>query len=175
MKFVCRRCEQFMAFSDLEVPGQGSLGITFDCAGCGASVAMVTNAGETQMVKSLGVTLGGRDDAPQAFEATRAALAPEPLAPAPVAAPAPDPAAIRASVEKSAGKCPFANMVGGLEQEAASGPAEVRWSDDATARLDNIPEPVRPMAKKVIEMMARADNGGVVDDALVDRAAARFM
>ena len=34
------------------------MAIRYECPVCGRSISMITNAGETQMVRSLGVTLG---------------------------------------------------------------------------------------------------------------------
>ena len=59
MKFVCMKCETYMNFEKVEKPGEGSLGVFFGCPSCGARFTMVTNPGETQMVSSLGVQLGG--------------------------------------------------------------------------------------------------------------------
>jgi hypothetical protein len=39
-------------------PDGGSLAIRYACPSCGRSISMITNPGETQMVRSLGVTLG---------------------------------------------------------------------------------------------------------------------
>ena len=47
MKFVCRKCDQFMSFSDVEPVSEGSLGVTFGCPSCGIRIAMVTNAGSS--------------------------------------------------------------------------------------------------------------------------------
>ena len=60
MKFVCMNCETYMSFEKVEKPAEGSLGVFFACPSCEAKVSMVTNPGETQMVSSLGVQLGGR-------------------------------------------------------------------------------------------------------------------
>jgi len=59
MKFVCLNCETYMTFQKVEKPAEGSLGVFFVCGSCDAKFSMVTNPGETQMVTSLGVQLGG--------------------------------------------------------------------------------------------------------------------
>ena len=51
-----------------------ALGVFFGCPSCNARFSMVTNPGETQMVSSLGVKLGGRTEAAEPFEMTRGAL-----------------------------------------------------------------------------------------------------
>src|SRR2546430_11610019 len=74
MKFVCMKCETYMNFEKVENPGEGSRGFFFGCRSCGARFTMVTNPGETQMVSSLGVQLGGRTAAADPFEMTRGGL-----------------------------------------------------------------------------------------------------
>src|SRR3989454_5078626 len=74
MKFVCMKCETYMNFEKVEKPAEGSLGVFFACPSCGARFTMVTNPGETQMVSSLGVQLGGRTAAAQPLEMTRGGL-----------------------------------------------------------------------------------------------------
>lgn len=64
MKFVCLNCETYMTFQKVEKPGEGSLGVFFGCPSCNAKFSMVTNPGETQMVASLGVKLGGERKRP---------------------------------------------------------------------------------------------------------------
>src|ERR1044072_355698 len=119
MKFVCLNCETYMNFEKVEKPGEGSLGVFFGCPSCGARFTMVTNPGETQMVSSLGVQLGGRTVAQQPFEMTRRGLGGEGADQAEMAnylqehysdkaaAAAPSPA----EGEKKTGGCPFSAVV----------------------------------------------------------------
>ena len=59
MKFVCNDCRQVMEFVETAAAeGSASMSITFKCPACGRAIEMVTNPGETQMVRSLGVTIG---------------------------------------------------------------------------------------------------------------------
>ncbi len=58
MKFLCVKCDQAMEFAEKDDPGDGTMAMTFKCGRCGYEVAMLTNPGETQMVHSLGVTIG---------------------------------------------------------------------------------------------------------------------
>ena len=73
----------------------------------------------------------------------------------------------------SAGKCPFPGMIpssDGTTEQRAGEPLAVRWTAAAEARLQNIPEFVRPMAKTGIEKFAR-DKGAVeVDEKILDEA-----
>lgn len=59
MKFLCNDCQRAMEFVDnIPSEGGGSLAIRYRCPACGRSISMVTNSGETQMVRSLGITIG---------------------------------------------------------------------------------------------------------------------
>ena len=82
MKFVCLNCETYMSFEKVEKPAEGSLGVFFACPSCDAKISMVTNPGETQMVSSLGVQLGGRTEAASPLEMTKGTLKEEVGAPA---------------------------------------------------------------------------------------------
>src|SRR5438105_7594147 len=77
MKFVCLNCETYMNFEKVEKPGEGTLGVFFGCPSCNAKFSMVTNPGETQMVNSLGVKLGGRTAEAEPFEMTKGTLKPD--------------------------------------------------------------------------------------------------
>ncbi|ALA56778.1 PCP reductase family protein [Nitrospira moscoviensis] len=174
MKFVCLNCETYMNFEKVEKPGEGSLGVFFGCPSCNAKFSMVTNPGETQMVSSLGVKLGGRTDAAAPFEMTRGTLKDEAQAGAgqmgaylnekiqggqPVAA-APSPAK---SGEKTGGGCPFSAMVaemglatGGKPGNGTTpGPSEFTWTPDAKEKLDRLPSFVKPMVQGSVEAYAR--------------------
>ena len=59
MKFVCRSDNTVMEFVEtVASENGGSMSIAFQCPTCGRGIAMVTNPGETQVVRSLGVTIG---------------------------------------------------------------------------------------------------------------------
>lgn len=59
MKFVCNDCQTVMEFVD-NAPSDdgGSMNISYTCPRCNRGISMVTNPGETQVVRSLGVTIG---------------------------------------------------------------------------------------------------------------------
>ena len=121
-------------------PDRGSLSVVYLCPECGYEIAMLTNAYETQVVQSLGVRIG---------PATDGAAAAEP-----------------------GGKCPFPGMIPSSEgmAERAGEPPPVRWTAAAEARLTNIPEFVRPMAKIGIEKFARDRGALEVDEKILDAA-----
>jgi len=124
---------------------------------------MLTNQFETQMVKSLGVKVGGRTEPAQPFEHLRASMAQ-----------APDIGGAdrdAAEPEAAAGGpgCPFAAM---LAAPDAAAPTRVLWSPDAAARLDRIPAFIRPMAKTAIERYAEGKGHPTITEAVMDEARA---
>jgi hypothetical protein len=178
MKFVCLKCETYMTFEKVEKPAEGTLGVFFECPSCQSRFSMVTNPGETQMVSSLGVQLGGRTEAAIPLEMTRGGLEenvsagkgqmaaylnekiqggqPATAAPAASAAPAP------ASGEGESGGCPFSAMVAqmGLGSSGATSPAapaaeQLLWTPDAQEKLAKLPSFVQPMVKSSVETYAR--------------------
>mgnify|MGYP001248735841 FL=1 len=174
MKFVCLNCETYMNFEKVEKPGEGTLGVFFGCPSCNAKFSMVTNPGETQMVSSLGVKLGGRTVEAEPFEMTKGTLKTE-ATPAPgqmaaylnekiqggqpaVSAAAASPAK---APEKASG-CPFSAMVAemgltssGKPASGGSSPSEFTWTADAKEKLDRLPAFVKPMVQGSVETYAR--------------------
>jgi hypothetical protein len=69
----------------------------------------------------------------------------------------------------SGGKCPFSGMIPQAENRPAE-PVSVRWTAAAEARLANIPEFVRPMAKTGIEKFARDKGTLEIDEKMLDEA-----
>jgi hypothetical protein len=143
MKFLCVPCDSPMKLQTVAPPERGSLSVVYSCPECGYEIAMLTNAYETQIVQSLGVRIG------------------------------PDTGEKAAST--SATGCPFAEMVPAAEgsdtRTAQSAvPLPVRWTAAAEARLANIPEFVRPMARTGIERFARERGAVEVDEKILDAA-----
>lgn len=172
MKFVCLNCETYMSFEKVEKPAEGSLGVFFACPSCEAKVSMVTNPGETQMVSSLGVQLGGRTVEPSPLEMTRGTLKEDVGAPAPSgsmaaylnekigAGQSATPAPGVTAKEGESGGCPFSAMVAqmgltGGESSTGTQQAALQWSPDAQERLDKLPSFVQPMVKSSVETYAR--------------------
>jgi hypothetical protein len=83
---------------------------------------------------------------------------------------------VRIGPEASAeagGRCPFTAMIPGAEeapQVPTGEPIPVRWTAAAEARLVNIPEFVRPMARTGIEKFARERGALEVDEKILDAA-----
>ena len=141
MKFLCVPCDSPMKLQTVAPPEGGSLSVIYSCPECGYEMAMLTNPFETQLVQSLGVRIG-----PGANE----------------------------GASTGAGKCPFPGMMpatdGAPEAERDAEPAAVRWTSGAEARLANIPEFVRPMARTGIERFARERGALEVDEKVLDAA-----
>jgi hypothetical protein len=162
MKFLCIACDQPMRLSGTAGPDAGSLTITFACPACGHRVAMLTNPWETQLVKTLGVKVGGAPaEAPAPFAAVRASLTHQRKA-GPVAEA--DPASMAAAEGPG---CPFAAMIGGTGADAA---ATVAWTVDAAGRLERIPGFIRPMARQAIERFAQERGYATVTGEVMDQA-----
>ena len=142
MKFLCVPCDSPMKLQTVAPPEGGSLSVIYSCPECGYEMAMLTNPFETQLVQSLGVRIG-----PGASEGASAA---------------------------SGSKCPFPGMMpateGAPEVARDAEPIAVRWTSGAEARLANIPEFVRPMARTGIERFARERGALEVDEKILDAA-----
>ena len=141
MKFLCVPCDTPMKLQAVGPPERGSLSVVYSCPECGYEMAMLTNPFETQMVQSLGVRIG--------------------------------PDSAKASPDSADGgpKCPFAGMVPSTDGSEQPGEGlAVRWTAAAEARLVNIPEFVRPMARTGIEKFARDRGALEVDETILDAA-----
>ena len=135
-----------MKLQTVAPPERGSLSVVYYCPECGYEMAMLTNAFETQVVQSLGVRIGPPDLASGGESGLAEASA-------------------------KAG-CPFTAMIPGNGEARPGKPAEaaVRWTAAAEARLANIPEFVRPMARVGIEKFARDRGTLEVDEKILDAA-----
>jgi len=153
MKFVCLNCETYMSLEKVEKPGEGSLGVFFGCPSCNAKFSMVTNAGETNMMNSLGLKLNAKTETPDPMVAS---LADKMQKAQPAAMAAATPAK---TGEKTGSGCPFSAMVAemGLTNSGkpANGGSEFTWTADAKEKLDRLPAFVKPMVQGSVEVYAR--------------------
>jgi DNA-directed RNA polymerase subunit RPC12/RpoP len=165
MKFLCLDCDEAMKLHSTAGPDEGSLTVTFRCPECGFRVAMLTNPFETQMVRSLGVKVGGRTVPAEPFENLRSTMAG-------TRADAFEPTTDGGSTTSG---CPFATALGG---DAAAAPvdttAALPWEARAEARLANIPSFIRPMAKRSIERFAEGKGYTTITEAVMDEARTVF-
>ncbi len=157
MKFLCIACDEPMKITRADPPDNGgSIAAVFACPSCSHQIAMLTNAHETQMVQSLGVKIGPGETNAAAHAAG------EPIA------------GETAAERAEAGGCPFASMVGEMEAQKGGANDSVTWTAEAEARLQNVPEFVRPMARQGIEHYAKSNGHAVVDDAVMEEARVQF-
>ena len=141
MKFLCVPCDSPMKLQTVGPPERGSLAVVYSCPECGYEMAMLTNPYETQVVQSLGVRIG------------------------------PDPGeGAAASATAGGSKCPFSSMIPATDGSQQPAEMPVRWTSAAEARLANIPEFVRPMARTGIGRFARERGTLEVDDKILDAA-----
>ncbi len=163
MKFLCVPCDSPMKLQTVGPPDRGSLSVVYACPECGYEMAMLTNAYETQVVQSLGVRIGpsgpstGLGTGPGNGEGALAGGS--------------------AGAGASTSKCPFSAMIPaaeGVRPDGAPGetgrPIPVRWTAAAEARLEKVPEFVRPMARVGIERFARENGSLEVDEKILDEA-----
>lgn len=125
MKFLCVKCNEPMQFEEATGPEEGSLSITFGCPTCGNCTALLTNPGETQLVRSLNVHIGkGQRVAPEPMELVRETLARQ------------------------------SDQTFTQPPRAAQPEKTLIWTEEAEKRLENVPVFVRSMARKSIERYA---------------------
>lgn len=169
MKFVCLNCETYMSLEKVEKPEEGSLGVFFACPSCSAKFSMVTNAGETNMMNSLGLKLGARAEPAASMEGLRALAGNGQTAPAvnkPTQGASSMPSAAASPAAKAGEKtsgCPFSAMVAEMGLTASGKPgngtspgsSEFTWTADAKEKLDRLPAFVKPMVQGSVETYAR--------------------
>ena len=161
MKFLCVECDEPMRLQTSQGPDEGSLAVTFACPRCSRRVAMLTNPAETQLIRSLGVKVGGRTEPAAPFEHLRSSLRHQ------------RPEAFEEGLESpaegaSAGPgCPFAGMIAAEEAQGQSG---MTWSREAEARVERIPSFIRPMARTAIERYAEGKGYRTITGAVMDEA-----
>ena len=169
MKFLCVACDEPMSLNNTQGPDNGSMSLIFGCPSCGHEIAMLTNPMETQMVRSLDIKIGGRTAPAQPMEMVRSSLAQQRdgLPATAVAAPEPAPST------PSGSKCPFTGAVNEAfaQQESAAGPV---WTEEAQARIENIPSFVRSMVKKSVEDYAREQGYPEIDATVMDEVKGRL-
>lgn len=71
-------------------------------------------------------------------------------------------------------KCPFSGMVAAAETTETHDTGGVRWTPEASARMQSIPEFVRPMAKTGIEKFALESGHEEITEAVLELAKSRF-
>jgi len=178
MKLLCVSCDTQMKLEETTGPVEGSLSVSFACPSCAHRIALLTNPGETQLVRALDVKIGGRSSPAEPWEFVRTMLAArgedvgareegstasaEPASRdfGETSASGSAELTVEASVESlsrdaqaeglGAGpRCPF-SAVANRAAEAAS----LTWDPSAEKRLERVPDFIRPMARQGIERFA---------------------
>ena len=153
MKFLCVPCDQPMSLRSTHGPFDGTMSIVYECPSCDVQMAMLTNKAETQMVRSLGVKIGGRTAPAEPMETLRSNLAVSQEEPAPESS--------------SGGRCPFTGVISDAMATAES-ESVLQWSPEALTRLEAIPPYIQPMVKRNIEDYARDRGLSEIDEGVMD-------
>lgn len=160
MKFVCTECDEPMKFDTSGgLEDDGTMAATFRCPSCEWGVTMLINPQETQMVRSLGVKIGGQTVPAQPMEMLQTHLASGASA-----------LAEASSSEESS--CPFASMMQGAF--AATPSSGLQWTAEAEQRLERAPSFVRSMVRRGVEELAREKGYTAITEAVMDEARAKM-
>jgi hypothetical protein len=143
-----------MRLERVEGPEEGSLTATFTCAACGNRIALLTNPGETRLVRALDVRIGGRTDPGEPLEFIRTMLAPQR-----------EEGSTEAGDATPASRCPFSAMA-----NLAAGTSQPTWDPAAERRLERVPEFIRPMARQSIERFAAERGHQRISEEVMDEA-----
>jgi DNA-directed RNA polymerase subunit RPC12/RpoP len=161
MKFLCLSCDEGMKLEATTGPREGSLEARFVCPRCQYKVVMLTNPWETQLVKTLGVKVGGRTTPASPYEQVLGSLE----------QPQVEPQGLD-DARQAGSSCPFAGMLGEEErQETSTG---MQWTEGALLRIDRIPNFIRPMVQRAIERYALEQRYPLITDAIMDEARSKL-
>jgi hypothetical protein len=158
MKFLCVECDEEMKLKETRDPVDGSITVVFQCPSCEKEIAMLTNPMETQVVGSLGVSIGSKTESAQPMSGINKSLAEKKndvLEP-----------------ENSSSKCPFTDVVSDAFTKQES--KNTFWTKEAEERLKRIPSFIRPMAKRGIEQYAAENGYSQIDKEVMDAVKDRY-
>ena len=164
MKFLCVACDEAMKLKRTNGPDGGSLTVVFQCPSCGWETAMLTNVMETQIVRSLGVKIGGRTVPAEPMENVRNSLS-QTHTEVPSGKPSP--------AKESGSKCPFSDVVADAFAKH-DGANDLVWTTQAQERIERIPAFAQAMVKKGVEMHAHEQGYTEINDAVIDEVKDRF-
>lgn len=173
MKFLCVACDEAMTLKAAHGPDEGAMTVVYQCPNCRAEMAMLTNPMETQVVRSLGVSIGGDKASSEPMEMVRSSLlhrreeAQEGDAIDTESGP---------DERRSGSKCPFTEVVASAEEAPTEeAPAEgISWTAEAEQRLARIPAFARAMARRSIEQHAHEQGYSEIDTAVMDEVRGAF-
>jgi hypothetical protein len=141
-----------MKLKETKDPVDGSITVLFQCPSCEREIAMLTNPMETQVVGSLGVSIGPKTEPSQPMEGIKKSLA--------------EKKEDVFDTSNSGSKCPFTDVVS--DAFAKQNSTGIEWTKDAEERLKRIPSFIRPMAKKGIEQYANENGFSQIDNKVMD-------
>lgn len=171
MKFLCVKCDEAMTLEEARGPDDGAMTVVFQCPSCGRETAMLTNPMETQVVRSLGVSIGEQKESSGPMEMVQSSLA-EQRARQDDAAPSEAKSGDEPSDTES--KCPFTEVVKSAEEELQEEPSGPQWTSEAEERLARIPSFARSMARKSIEQHAEEQGYAKIDTSVMDEVKGQF-
>lgn len=169
MKFLCVECDEAMTLEDARGPDEGAMTVIFRCPACERETAMLTNPMETQVVRSLGVSIGEKKPPSKPMDMVRSSLV-HPHG-------GHDDAASSAPTDTQSGsgsKCPFTGVVESAHEEQAAADREPRWTAKAEERLAGIPSFARSMARKSVEQYAEEQGYAEIDETVMDEVRGQF-
>lgn len=151
-----------MALKSTHGPFDGSMSIVYECPTCSVQTAMLTNRAETQMVRSLGVRIGGRTTPEEPMETLRSNLA------------SGEEESPEGPPSGTGGKCPFTGMVNDAIGAAESELKKPVWTAEALARIEAIPPYIQPMVKLNVESFAREQGYSEINEDVMDAVRGRL-
>lgn len=170
MKFLCVECDEPMLLEEARGPDDGAMTVIFSCPSCGRETAMLTNPMETQVVRSLGVSIGEEETSSTPMEMVRSSLAEKTDG-------------VDSEVESestggdgtvgSGSKCPFTDVVESAAEDEKA-PDLPQWTEAAEERLGSIPSFARSMARKSIEQHAEEQGYAEIDTDVMDEIKGQF-
>jgi len=173
MKFLCVECDEAMSLEEAHGPDDGAMTVVFQCSTCGQQTAMLTNPMETQVVSSLGVSIGEDEEtSSEPMEMVRSSLSEQ-------ADGSGSPEDVQENDASDSGsKCPFTEVVNSAEEEQEESetatPSDPQWTDAAEERLSNIPSFARSMARKSIEQHAEEQGYAEINTDVMDEVKGQF-
>jgi hypothetical protein len=83
---------------------------------------------------------------------------------------------VKSSVETYARKNGFTTVTLQVMDDSKNSSTEgIRWTPEAQQRLDNIPDFIRPMARREIERLVKERGGSEITAELMEEAKEKFM
>jgi hypothetical protein len=140
-----------MTFQERREPGDGTFAAAFTCATCGHTIALLANPMESQLVRSLGVEIGGRTLDPEPMRLVRDNVA----------------GRADAFVEQSFHPQSTPRKAQSPEPPTPHAPT---WSPEAIDRLARVPSFVRGMVRKLYAEYAAERAIAEITPEVMDRA-----